>query len=638
MQDYATVLLASCFTLSRVGYRDAAATRPNMSSDTQTPSALPPARAANLRALTILLRFAAPYRRRMVFFGLAMTVSAACFLVIGQGLKQVVDRGFSGGDPAALNQGLFFLLAVIVVMATATWVRFYLISWLGERVIADIRRKVFSHLLTLSPAWFEQTRTGEMISRLTTDTALLEQIVGTSVSMALRNGLLGAGALVMLMLTSWKLTLLVLLTVPVVIVPIVLFGRRVRKLARASQDRVADIGSYVDEALHEIRTVQAYGHEETDRKLFGRRIEAAFDTARQRIRVRASLISAVIVLVFAGIGIILWIGGHDVLAGKLTGGELSAFVFYAAMVASAAAALSEVMGDLQRGAGAAERLIEILDTQPAVVVPESPLAFPEPAIGSVEFDAATFHYPSRPGIAALEDFSLAIAPGEKLALVGPSGAGKSTVFQLLLRFYDPQQGTIRIDGVDIRRADPVQLRNRIALVPQEPAIFAANVTENVRYGRTDATDADVRQACHAAFATEFIERLPEGFDTYLGERGVRLSGGQRQRLAIARAVLSDRPILLLDEATSALDSESERMVQIALERLMQSRTTLIIAHRLSTVKSVDRIAVIDRGRLIGAGTHEELLASNPLYARLAELQFGVPLTPARGHVSDEITR
>ena len=597
-----------------------------MSAEPKTPDAHAtepaPKGIERLRALTILLRFAAPYRQRMVYFGLAMMVSAGCFLVIGQGLKQVVDRGFSGGDPAALNHGLFFLLGVIVVMATATWARFYLISWLGERVIADIRRKVFSHLLTLSPAWFEQTRTGEMISRLTTDTALLEQIVGTSVSMALRNGVLGAGALVMLMLTSWKLTLLVMLTVPVVIVPIVLFGRRVRKLARASQDRVADLGSYVDEALHEIRTVQAYGHEETDRKLFGRRIEAAFDTARQRIRVRASLISAVIVLVFAGIGIILWIGGHDVLAGKLTGGELSAFVFYAAMVASAAAAMSEVMGDLQRGAGAAERLIEILDTHPAVVVPENPLAFP-PAGGAVAFDAVTFHYPSRPAIPALEDFTLAIAPGEKLALVGPSGAGKSTVFQLLLRFYDPQSGTIRIDGIDIRRADPVQLRNRIALVPQEPAIFAANVTENVRYGRPEATDADVRWACDAAFATEFVERLPEGFDTYLGERGVRLSGGQRQRLAIARAVLSDRPILLLDEATSALDSESERMVQIALERLMELRTTLIIAHRLSTVKSVDRIAVIDQGRLIGAGTHEELLASNPLYARLAELQFGV---------------
>lgn len=579
-------------------------------------------RLERLRALTILLRFARPYRRRMFVFGLALIVSAGCFLVIGQGLKQVVDRGFSHGDPAALNHGLFFLLGVIVVMATATWVRFYMISWLGERVIADIRREVFSHLLSLSPAWFERERTGEMISRLTTDTALLEQIVGTSASMALRNGLLGAGALAMLMLTSWKLTALVLLTVPVVIVPILFFGRRVRGLARASQDRVADLGAYVDEALHEIRTVQAYGHELADRALFGQRIEAAFETARQRITVRASLISAVIVLVFAGIGIILWIGGQDVLAGKLTAGDLSAFVFYAAMVAAAAAALSEVMGDLQRGAGAAERLIEILDTRPAVVVPVNPLPLPEPARGSVAFEAVTFHYPSRPAAAALEDFSLTVAPGEKLALVGPSGAGKSTVFQLLLRFYDPQRGAIRIDGVDIRQADPLQLRGRIALVPQEPAIFAASVTENVRYGKPEAPDAAVRLACDAAFATEFIERLPEGFGTYLGERGVRLSGGQRQRLAIARAVLSDRPILLLDEATSALDSESERMVQIALERLMRSRTTLIIAHRLSTVKSVDRIAVIDAGRLVSAGTHDELMQSNPLYARLAQLQFG----------------
>jgi len=579
--------------------------------------------AANLRALSLLMQFARPYRRRMLFFAVALMVSAGCFLVIGQGLKQVVDRGFSHGDPAALNQGLFFLLGVIVIMATATWVRFYLISWLGERVIADIRRTVFSHLLELSPGWFEQTRTGEMISRLTTDTALLEQIIGSSLSMALRNALLGAGALVMLMLTSWKLTLLVLLTVPVVIVPIVLFGRRVRKLARASQDRVADLGAYVDEALHELRTLQAYGHEETDRDLFGRRIEAAFETARRRVRVRAWLISAVIVLVFAGIGVILWIGGHDVLAGKLTAGELSAFVFYAAMVAAAAAALSEVIGDVQRGAGAAERLIEILDTKPEIVAPDNPLPFPQPAVGSVELQAVNFQYPSRPGIAALQDFSLRVAPGEKLALVGPSGAGKSTVFQLLLRFYDPQQGTIRIDGIDIRRADPALLRKRIALVAQEPAIFAASVTENVRYGRPAASDTEVKLACHAAFATEFIDQLPQGFNTYLGERGVRLSGGQRQRLAIARAVLSDRPILLLDEATSALDSESERMVQAALQRLMESRTTLIIAHRLSTVKSVDRIAVIDGGRLIGEGTHEALLTSNPLYARLAELQFGV---------------
>jgi len=581
-----------------------------------------PAALARLRALAVLWRFATPYRARMLVFALALVVAAACFLVIGQGLKQVIDRGFAGGDPQALNQALFFLLGVIVVMSVATWVRFYLISWLGERVIADIRRAVFSRLLSLSPGWFEQARTGDVISRLTTDTALLEQVVGTSVSMALRNGLLGLGALAMLMLTSWKLTALVLLMVPVVIGPIVVFGRRVRKLARASQDRVADLGSYVDEALHEVRTVQAYGHEDEDRRLFGSRAEAAFDTARKRIRVRASLISAVIVLVFTGVGVILWIGGHDVLAGNITPGELSAFVFYAAMVASAAGALSEVIGDLQRGAGAAERLIEILDTRPEITAPAQPLALPEPPIGSVQLQAVTFHYPSRPNQAALQDFSLDVRPGESLALVGPSGAGKSTVFQLLLRFYDPERGTVRVDGVDVKRVDPQALRKRIALVAQEPAIFAASVAENVRYGRPDAPDEEVRRACDAAFATEFVEMLPQGFDTWLGERGVRLSGGQRQRLAIARAILSGRPILLLDEATSALDSESERMVQLALERLMLARTTLIIAHRLSTVKSVNRIAVMDQGCLAAVGSHHELLTGNALYARLAALQFG----------------
>lgn len=593
-------------------------------TDPGTAAEAPPVAAVRkLGTLVVLWRFARPYRARMLVFAAALLVAAGCFLVIGQGLKRVVDQGFSAGDPQALNHALFFLFGVILVMAVATWVRFYTISWLGERVIADIRRVVFARLLGLSPGWFEQARTGEVISRLTTDTALLEQVIGTSVSMALRNGLLGLGALAMLALTSWKLTLLVLLTVPVVIGPIVFFGRRVRKLARASQDRIADLGSYVDEALHEVRTVQAYGHEAEDRRLFGERIEAAFTAARSRARVRASLIAAVIVLVFAGVGIILWVGGHDVLAGKVTAGELSAFVFYAAMVASAAGAISEVIGDLQRGAGAAERLIEILDSTPEIRAPANPEPLPQPPLGSVELERVTFHYASRPNQPALEDFSLTVQPGEKLALVGPSGAGKTTVFQLLLRFYDPQRGVVRIDGVDLKRADPQALRRRVALVPQEPAIFAASVAENVRYGRPEASDDEVHAACDAAFATEFVERLPQKFDTFLGERGVRLSGGQRQRLAIARAILSDRPILLLDEATSALDAESERMVQLAIERLMERRTTLIIAHRLATVKRVDRIAVIDRGRLAGIGSHDQLIESNPLYARLAELQFGV---------------
>ncbi|HWQ37870.1 MAG TPA: ABC transporter transmembrane domain-containing protein [Burkholderiales bacterium] len=602
---------------------------PRADPPVESRSSTPPAPLRRLAALSVLWRFARPYRARIAGFAVALIVAAGGFLVIGQGLKIVVDRGFAGGDAQALNHALFLLLAVVAVMATATYVRFYLISWLGERVVADLRREVFSHMLRLSPGWYEHTRTGEVISRLTTDTALLEQVVGTSVSMALRNLLMGTGALVMLMVTSWKLTALVLLTVPIVIGPIVLFGRRVRSLSRASQDRVADLGAYVDEALHEIRTVQAYGHEREEERAFARRVEDAFATARRRIRVRAALIASVILLVFAGVGVILWVGGHDVLAGRISAGELSAFVFYAAIVAGAAGALSEVVGDLQRGAGAAQRLLEILATEPWIQAPSRPLPLPEPPVGRVSFERVTFFYPARPATAALDDFSLEVQPGEKLALVGPSGAGKSTVFHLLLRFYDPTAGAVRLDGVDLRLADPAAVRGRIALVPQEPAIFAASVAANVRYGRPEATEAQLRAACEAAFAAEFIEGLPQKYETFLGERGVRLSAGQRQRLAIARAILADRPVLLLDEATSALDSESERMVQAALERLMRGRTVLIIAHRLSTVKSADRIAIIDHGRLIGIGKHEELLRSNALYARLAALQFGTEPSSGR---------
>jgi len=543
-------------------------------------------------------------------------------LMLGQGLRAVVDRGFTTGDASQLDRGLALLLVVIVVMALATFTRVYYVSWLGERVAADLRRMVFDHLLGLSPAFFEVTRTGDVISRVTTDTAVLEALVGTSVSMAARNSLLLIGGLVLLALTSAKLTLLVLLCVPVVVLPIVLFGRRVRRLTRATQDRVGEVGAYLDEALHEIRAVQAYVHEAQDRRNFGERVEAVFAAALRRIRQRATLIASVILLAFGAIGVILWVGGHDVLSGRISMGQLSAFVFYAAIVAGAVVSLSEVAGEVQRAAGATERVFELLAVRSEIRAPAMPIALPEPSVGTLTLDHVTFAYPSDAQRPALRALSLDIASGEKVALVGPSGAGKTTLFQLLLRFYDPQSGTVRIDGVDLRAADPGAVRLRLALVPQEPVLFAASVEDNVRYGRPEATEADIRAACAAAYADEFIDRLPHGYTTFLGERGVRLSGGQRQRIAIARAILANRPILLLDEATSALDAESERTVQLALEHLMVGRTVLIIAHRLATVRHADRIVVIDRGQIVASGTHDQLLETNALYARLAALQFG----------------
>ena len=582
--------------------------------------------ATAFRTLARVGRFVAPYKRQVAYAAIALVVAAASVLAIGQGLRFVIDRGFVAGSAAELDRALALLGAVIVVMAAATYTRFYFVSWIGERVTADLRRAVFDHLLRLPPAFFEATRTGEVISRLTNDTTMLEAVIGSSLSMAIRNLLLLVGGLVMLALTSAKLTLLVLAGVPLVVTPIILFGRRVRRLARASQDRVGDVGAYVDEALHEIRTVQAYGHEGIDRARFGDRVEDAFATARRRIRQRALLVATVIVLAFGAVGVILWIGGHDVLAGRLSPGDLSAFVFYAVIVASGVGTISEVIGDVQRAAGATERLFELLVVEPSIRAPEVAQSLPQTPLRTVAFENVTFHYPSRPTIAALNGFTLSVAPGERVALVGPSGAGKTTVFQLLLRFYDPQEGVVRVDGVDVARADPSEVRGRIALVPQDPVIFSTTVAENVRYGRPAATDSEVIDACKAAYASEFIERLPEGYGSELGERGVRLSGGQRQRLAIARAMLANRPILLLDEATSALDSESERLVQQALEHLMASRTVLTIAHRLSTVRHAHRIAVLDHGRIVAIGTHDVLVAQSPLYARLAALQFGEPAT------------
>ncbi|MGE4062355.1 MAG: ABC transporter transmembrane domain-containing protein [Rhodospirillaceae bacterium] len=578
-------------------------------------------RSKNYAHLRRTYAFMRPYKAQLAIFAVALIITSLATLSIGLGLKFVIDRGLSEGSRAMLDQGLLILIGVITVIAVGTYIRFYYISWIGERVVADIRTAVFNHILRLSPGFFETTKTGEILSRLTTDTSLLQQVIGSSLSIALRNSFALVGGVSMLIITNARLTGLVALVLPMVIVPIIWYGRRVRKLSRESQDRVADVGSYAEENLNAIRTVQAFVHEDRDRAFFARNVEGAFRTAMKRISARAMLGAIVILLVFAAIAIVVWAGGHGVIEGTVSPGDLTAFIFYSVTVAASVGAVTEVLGDLQRAAGATERLIEILETEPEITVPAQPKRLPVPARGAVTFENVTFHYPSRPQTAALKGLSLDVAPGEHVALVGPSGAGKTTVFQLLLRFYDPQAGIVRVDGVDLKAADPQEVRARIGLVAQDPVIFAADAMENIRYGRPDASDEEVVAAAEAAAAMEFIRKLPDGMKSFLGERGVRLSGGQKQRIAIARAILRDPALLLLDEATSALDAENERLVQTALEHLMVGRTTMVIAHRLATVVNADRIAVIDDGKLVATGRHEQLIASNPLYARVAALQF-----------------
>jgi ATP-binding cassette, subfamily B, bacterial len=573
----------------------------------------------NLGNLKMIWAYAVRYPKQISLALFFLLIASAATSAIPVGFKYVVDKGFSeGGD---IDFWFAILFSIVVVLAIATASRFYFVSWLGERVIADVRAAVVQNLVRMSPSYFDENRPSEIASRLTSDTTVIEQIVGTTASVALRNFLTGIlGTAIMLWLAP-KLALSILIGIPIVVLPIVFFGRRLQKLSRHTQDRVADVGVIVNEVLGAMKIVQAFNQEAREANRFSSAVENTFATARRRIRIRAFMTATVILLIFGSISLVVREGALDVQAGTMTGGTIAAFVLMGGLVAGAFGSLTEVYGDLVRGAGAASRLSELLAEQPGIAAPPNPRRLPSPALGHVMFDKVSFRYPSRPDASALDGLSLDIQPGETVAVVGPSGAGKSTLFQLIQRFYDPSGGTVRIDGIALPDADPAEIRSRIAMVPQETVIFAASARDNLRYGKWEADDDALWAAARAANAAEFLEKLPDGLDTFMGEGGARLSGGQRQRLAIARAILRDAPILLLDEATSALDAESERLVQDALDKLMAGRTTIVIAHRLATVRAADRIVVMDEGRIVEQGNHESLTRAGGLYARLARMQF-----------------
>lgn len=580
-----------------------------------------PPRKGRLIHLRYLLRYLAPYKRQVAGASVALVFTASGVLAMGMALRHLIDYGIAKGNPQLLGQGYVILLLVVVALAAGTYARYLLVSWVGERVVADIRCDVYAKILSMHTAYFESTRTGDLLARLTTDTTLLQTVVGSSVSMFLRNVLIFIGGSAMLLLTSQKLSEYVLAMLPIVIIPIIVMGKRVRHLSRATQNKVADVSSHAEESISAIRTIHAMALEDVENERFTTQVDSTLRVALARIKVRALLTAIVIALVFGAVVTVLYVGGQDVIAGRISAGDLSAFIFYAVMVAASLGAISEVIGEMQRAAGATERLMEIMQLEPEIIAPPVPLELPVRPQARLSFEHVTFHYPSRPDTAALSNVSFRVEPGETVAIVGPSGAGKTTIFQLLLRFYDPQFGIVRVDGHDLRHFDPKDWRRHIGIVPQEPVIFSGTAWENIRLGKKDATNEEVLAAAQSAAALEFLQSLPDGFDTYLGEKGMRLSGGQRQRIAIARAVIRNPSLLLLDEATSALDAENETLIQSALESITRERTTLVIAHRLATVMNADRIIVLNNGKIDEVGTHAHLIAQSPLYKRLAELQF-----------------